>query len=174
MRKSIFAIIAIAAVCGASAARAANAEPFRRPHRFSSQDLSAFADARIAALKTGLQLTPEQEKNWSPLEAALRELAKARIARTEEWRDKAPATFESDPLGALQRRARDMSARAADLDKVAIAAKPVYESLDEAQKRRFGALVKAAIAERAHHMRGMGHMGSTDRMGPGGFGSDSD
>ena len=30
-------------------------------------DVRAFADARIAALKAGLQLTPEQEKNWGPL-----------------------------------------------------------------------------------------------------------
>ena len=31
--------------------------------KFSAEDFAAFTDARIAALKTGLILTPEQEKN---------------------------------------------------------------------------------------------------------------
>ncbi len=125
--------------------------------------MTAFADARIAALKAGLQVKPEQEKNWPALEAALRDAAKARIARMAEWREKAPAPFETDPLGALQRRAHYMTARAGELEKLAAAAKPLYDSLDEAQRRRFGALVKAAIEARMRHMGGMGH------MGPGGF-----
>ena len=46
-------------------------------------DVRAFADARIAALKAGLQLTPEQEKNWGPFEQALRDLVKLRIDRIQ-------------------------------------------------------------------------------------------
>ena len=34
--------------------------------RFTAEDAQAFADARVAALKAGLKLTPEQEKNWPP------------------------------------------------------------------------------------------------------------
>ena len=45
--------------------------------------------ARIAALKAGLRLTPAQEKNWSALETALRDVAKDRAARAIEWREKA-------------------------------------------------------------------------------------
>ncbi len=149
MKKVLLAALAAAALNVAPAeAAGVKAEPFSRPSRFSSQDLTAFADARIAALKAGLQLTPGQEKNWPALETALRDNAKARIARYEQWRDSAPATFETDPIGALQRRAQTMTARAGELEKVAAAAKPLYDSLDENQKRRFGALVKAAIAER--------------------------
>lgn len=157
MKKILLAALAAAALSSSTAAEAGSAlaQPFARAHRFSPQDMAAFADARIAALKAGLQLKPEQEKNWPALETALRDVAKARIARVEEWRDKAPAIFETDPIGALQRRAQDMTARAAELDKLAAAAKPLYDSLDNAQKRRFGALVKAAIAERRHMMRRM-------------------
>lgn len=164
----VAALVSAATLGDAAPARAAGAkaEPFIRPARFSSQDLTAFADARIAGLKAGLQLKPEQEKNWPALETALRDNARARIARVEEWRDKAPATFESDPIGALQRRARTMTARAGELDRLAGAAKPLYESLDDSQKRRFGALVKAAIAERAPLMRRM--------MERGGFGAGPD
>ena len=50
-------------------------------HRFSVEDISAFADARIAALKAGLALTPDQAKNWPPLEAALRNMVALRIER---------------------------------------------------------------------------------------------
>jgi zinc resistance-associated protein len=167
MRKNLLAAFAALALLGATGARAANAEPFTRAHRFSSQDMNAFADARIAALKAGLQLKPEQEKNWQSLEAALRDSAKARIARYEQWRDNAPSTFESDPIGALQRRAQNMTARAAELDKIAAAAKPLYDGLDEAQKRRFGALLRTTIGERAQ-LRGAGHMGH------GGFGAGPD
>jgi hypothetical protein len=39
---------------------------------------SAFTDARIAALKTALRLTPEQEKNWPAVEQALRDISKER------------------------------------------------------------------------------------------------
>src|ERR1700731_2787316 len=46
--------------------------------RFSAEDFAAFTDAHIAALKVGLKLTPAQEKNWPPLEMALREQAKER------------------------------------------------------------------------------------------------
>jgi LTXXQ motif family protein len=52
-------------------------------------DFAAFTDARIAALKVGLRLTPAQEKNWPALETALREQAKARGARIAEWHEKA-------------------------------------------------------------------------------------
>ena len=34
----------------------------------SAEDISAFMDARIAALKAGLRLTPDQEKNWPAFE----------------------------------------------------------------------------------------------------------
>ena len=38
--------------------------------RPSAEDISAFADARIAALKAGLRLTPDQDKNWPAFEVS--------------------------------------------------------------------------------------------------------
>ena len=40
-------------------------------------------DARIAALKTGLKLTPDQEKLWPSVETALRDMAKDGAARRQ-------------------------------------------------------------------------------------------
>jgi hypothetical protein len=95
-------------------AQATEAEPFTRPHRFSAQDIAAFADARIVALKAGLQLKAEQETNWPALETALRDAAKARVARIEETRNSGAAAFSPDRrpattralYGGAQRRTR--------------------------------------------------------------------
>jgi len=60
----------------------AGQEPGHHWHA-NAADIAAFADERIAALHVGLQLTPEQEKNWPAVEAALKDLAKQRF----DWFD---------------------------------------------------------------------------------------
>jgi len=54
---------------------------FEQRHRPTAADMAAFTDARIAALKAGLELTPDQAKNWPPFEQALRDMAQLRIQR---------------------------------------------------------------------------------------------
>jgi hypothetical protein len=121
-------------------------------HRFSDEDRAAFTEARIAALKAGLKLTPAQEKNWPAVETAIRDLAKARAARFAEWRDK-----EQDHEGhknlieALQRHAKALEAHAGEMTKLADAAKPLYDSLDDAQKRRFAILLHAIGKPHGEH-----------------------
>ena len=61
------------------------ASRFEHRHHLSAEDMAAFADARIAALRAGLELTPEQVKNWPGFEQALRDLAQLRI----EWQESA-------------------------------------------------------------------------------------
>ena len=56
---------------------------FEQRHRPSAEDLAAFTDARIAALKAGLELTPDQTKNWPAFEQALRDLGQLRIQRMQ-------------------------------------------------------------------------------------------
>src|ERR1700683_3250500 len=55
-----------------------------RHHHMSAADASAFADARIAALKAGLELAPDQAKNWPPFEQAVRDAAQMRAQRMQE------------------------------------------------------------------------------------------
>ena len=129
------------------------------PHRqLSPEDMKAFADARIAALKAGLALTPEQEKNWPPFEAALRELGKARMERMQA---RAAGVEETDPLARLQKRADAVTRRGALLKQLANAATPLYQSLDDAQKRRLQILARFGHGRRMHHgfggMRERGH-----------------
>ncbi len=116
----------------------------------SAEDMKAFTDARVAALKAGLELTPEQEKNWPAVEAAIRDMAKARADRMAARANEQPP---SDPVECLHRRAERLGAVAAGLKKLADAEEPLYKSLNDAQKQRFEILTQAL---RPHH-----HMGFT-------------
>jgi zinc resistance-associated protein len=139
--------------------------------RPSVGDVRAFADARIAALKAGLQLTPDQEKNWAPFEQALRDLVKLRIARIgarETGEQSPPATF----FDRLQRRADAMTQFGGALKHVAEAGGPLYQSLDDAQKHRFKIL--ARMLRPHHNMAGggwwrRGEPGGDDHGGRGGY-----
>jgi zinc resistance-associated protein len=113
--------------------------------QFNAEDLRAFGEARIAALKAGLMLTPEQEKNWPAFEQAARDLAKVRMERRSAIRN-APAT--DDPVERLRQRATALSETGAALKKLADATDPLYKSLDENQKRRFAILNRLAGPDR--------------------------
>jgi hypothetical protein len=116
----------------------------------SADDVRAFAEARLAALKAGLALTAEQEAHWPAFEQAARELAKLRSEQREARRSTPPA---ADPAERLRRRATAMADTGAALKKVADAIEPLYRSLDQNQKRRFAMLSRFA---RAWGMRDFG------------------
>src|SRR3974390_2334617 len=69
------------------------------------EDITALADARIAALKEGLKLRPDQQKNWAPVETTLRDIAKQRQDRLKQAMDaqKAANGQAPDPIAALRR-----------------------------------------------------------------------
>jgi hypothetical protein len=121
--------------------------------RPSPEDLKAFTDARIAALKAGLQLTPEQEQKWPAVEQAIREMAKARQERMASWRERDRGEKE-DAIARIRARADGMTQRAAELRKLADAAEPLYQSLSDDQKHRLRFLVHMAMG---HHGGGWGH-----------------
>jgi hypothetical protein len=109
--------------------------------RMTAEDFQAFTNAHIAALKTGLGLSADQEKNWPPIETAIRDLAKRRQARVAERRERMSERRndqgqQRDALDLLRRRADAMTERAAGLKRLADAAEPLYKSLDDGQKRR--------------------------------------
>jgi hypothetical protein len=125
--------------------------------RFSPEDMSAFMDAHIAALKAGLKLSAEQEKLWPPVESAIRNLANLHITHMQAMRQ-TRGMMTSDPVGLLRSMADHMSQGADAMRKLADAAAPLYATLDEGQKRRLQVLVR---------MGGRGMMGR-GMMAPGG------
>ncbi|MEA2996056.1 MAG: zinc resistance-associated protein [Alphaproteobacteria bacterium] len=145
--------------------------------RPSPEDMGAFVDARIAALHAGLRLNPDQEKSWPAFEQALRESARLRLERRAAEHNEPPA---AGPVDRLQRRADAMTTRGAAMTRVADAAAPLYQSLDDGQKRRFAMLARFMGPRGRHHGMGQEHRGgpggmrSEDefRSGPRRFGSD--
>jgi len=173
MWKAILAGTTALAIAGSSLvyAQQRRAAPERTRWQPSQEDMVAFAAARIAALRAGLVLTPEQEKNWPSFEAALKDLSRYRISQRAARRSEQPA---ADPTERLRRRADALSGYGAALKKLADAQGPLYSSLDEAQKRRFAILAQPMRYGRGGHHRGMRHYGMRRTMqgpmrGPGGY-----
>lgn len=139
--------------------------------QLSQQDRAAFAAARIAALKAGLQLTPEQEKNWPAFEAALKDFSQYRLAQREARRNRQPT---DNPTERLRRHAEALSGAAAMLKKLADAQAPLYDSLDAAQKHRFMVLAQMMRGHQAwryrHRAMGWDRGQGMGRPGPRGEG----
>jgi hypothetical protein len=159
MRRAIIAAGVVFVLAGTTAVYAQHWPQWpSRWHGFwrSADDLSALADARIAAVKAGLRLTAEQEKLWPPVEAAARDLAKQRIdrvsARREERRDGRDASPD-ELFERFKRRADDMTASAASMKKLAEVSEPLYRSLNDDQKRRLVMLAALGGRHHMHHMR---------------------
>jgi len=160
MWKTILAGSTALAIAGATLAYAQQSpgeRDFAPRWRPSAEDITAFGEARIAALHAGLKLTPEQEKNWPAVESAMRELIKQRSARLAA---RASADRPTDPVERLELLAETLTQRGAALKKLADAAGPLYKSLDDAQKHRF--LMLARLEGRRftgwHGMHGGGGM----------------
>ena len=144
MKKVLLAGVAALAIAGSTVVYAQHRPWFQEHMRINPEDRAAFADARIAAVHAGLKLTPDQEKLWPPLEAAVRDFAKLRIdranARMNARSDDKDAQNQDDPVARLRQRADNMTASGAALKKIADAADPLYKTLDEGQKRRLRVL----------------------------------
>jgi zinc resistance-associated protein len=162
MMKQVLAVTFALSLTGASLALAQQG-PGQGPERggmrwrLNAEDAAAFTDAHIAALKAGLKLTPDQEKNWPAVETAIRDLAKDRADRMKARMERMAALREArrgadnaqpaaqpgpDAIARLREGADAMTTRAANLKKLADAAEPLYKSLDDGQKRRFAVLLR--------------------------------
>jgi uncharacterized membrane protein YgcG len=165
MKRILLAGVAAVAIASSSLAYAQHHRWFHHV-QMNPEDRAALADARIAAVKAGLKLTPDQEKLWPPVEAAVRDFQKLRIeranARMNAQKDDAKdAQKPDDPVGRLRARADRMATTAAALKRIADAADPLYKTLDDGQKRRLKILTHFG-----HH--GWRHQESGDRDGEGG------
>jgi hypothetical protein len=172
MLKPVIAAAAVLAIAGSSVVYAqqgfGDQHGFGRwgqragHHRLSPADLAAFTDARIAALKAGLELTPDQQKNWPAFEQALRDLAQLRIQRIEARQQQGDSgqsgQTANGPFDRLAQRADNMAKTSAALKKISDAGAPLYQSLTDAQKGRFKMLARIL---RPHHRR----MAFNDRDG---------
>ena len=156
-------------------------------------DQGALLDAKITGFKAGLKLTPDQEKLWAPFETAVRDADKMHMDRMKsmmdrmqkmrsamqqqgkhEMKDMSSPDEAVSPIERLQAMAQQMSERGAAMMKVADTAKPLYASLDDAQKRLF-ALLGGQLFMRGQGHPGMGRMRGMGMMeGDAGDGSEEE
>ena len=126
------------------------------PERLSAADQKTLTDLRIDLVKAALQLTPAQEKLWPPVESAIRARAedrKARVAKIQETvgrradESRAEALRNRDPIAFLQRRSGALAQRSANLDKLAEAWQPLYNTMSQEQRQRMAALAIFVLRE---------------------------
>jgi hypothetical protein len=150
MRSLTVAAVAVLTIVGALAAVAQPQPAPTEPQPFarwqpSAEDVGALTDARVAGLKAGLKLTAEQERHWPAVDRAIRDAARERFDRVSARRSAPPAV---DPIERLRQRADALTGAANTIRRLADAAAPLYQSLDEAQKRRFAMLARMAAPHR--------------------------
>jgi zinc resistance-associated protein len=103
-------------------------------HPRTAEERAAFIDARISGLKADLHLSAAQEKNWATFEVALRDAAKARAARFEQFREARESNAGQSTSRADLRASGD-----AEQKKLAATLEPLYKSLDAGQQQAFAA-----------------------------------
>jgi LTXXQ motif family protein len=119
-------------------------------------------DVRIDTLQAALQLTPDQEKYWPPIETALRTRAQHRAARLMDFAGRMDQLNSGDaspnPVEFMHRRADALAQRATDLKQLADAWDPLYQKLDPQQKRRL-AFLAVSVLRRVRNGGGVGTFG---------------
>ncbi len=160
--------LAAAALAGSvfalgAAAAPSDPSPAAEQMRDMAEGRAFMLDARLAGMKAALKLTPDQEKNWAPFEAAVRDAAKARMEAVRAMHEAMRGGERPSPIDHMNMMADRLAKASADLKAIAGAAKPLFDSLDETQKRHFGPLV-LTLRERGPQE---GHMmGHWDHRGP--------
>ena len=92
-------------------------------------------DVRIALVRAGLQLTPEQEKLWPALEEAIRARSAGRQKRIASLVDLARRQ-NVGPVDLMRQRADNLIERGTELKKLLDAWQPLWQTLNPDQKER--------------------------------------
>lgn len=139
-------LLLIAGPMASAKAAATDASTTATVEVYTDADAIAILNARILALKTVLELSPEQLKLWPPVENAIRTIAAAAMARGKQ---RSEAAAPSDFLDVLERVADAEATRAADLKSFVAATRPLVASLSDAQKNRMPAFLGMFVSNAA-------------------------
>jgi len=122
--------------------------------RHMAEDRRIMLDAKLAGMKAGLQLTPDQEKLWAPFESAVKDAETARVLALQKEQD-----THLSPMDRNAAKADRLAQSQANLDKIVEAAKPLYLSLDKTQKHKFVRLGRMLVPERGQFAKEIRHLG---------------
>ena len=105
--------------------------------QLSAEQIVANSDADIDRIKTELNLTPEQEKNWTAFNSAMHYLGHNGADRLNLRIARAKRDPPDDIVEQMRNEAQFLNDRAVDQRSVADAAEPLFTSLDDKQKAIF-------------------------------------
>ena len=103
----------------------------------SAEQIVANSDADIDRIKSELNLTPEQEKNWTAFNSAMHYLGHNGADRLNLRIARAQRDPPDDIIEQMRNEAQFLNDRAVDQRGVADAAEPLFTSLDDKQKAIF-------------------------------------
>jgi hypothetical protein len=105
--------------------------------QLTAEQIVANSDAYIDRIKAELNLTPEQEKNWSGFSSAMHYLGHNGADRLNLRVARAKRDPPDDIIEQMRNEAQFLVDRAQDQRSVADAAEPLFASLDDKQKQLF-------------------------------------
>jgi hypothetical protein len=105
--------------------------------QLTAEQIVSSSDANIDRIKTELNLTPEQEKNWSGFSSAMHYLGHNGADRLNLRVARAKRDPPDDIIEQMRNEAQFLVDRAQDQRSVADAAEPLFTSLDDRQKQIF-------------------------------------
>jgi LTXXQ motif family protein len=142
MRKTMIIYMSAALLTGTALTSSAIARDRSDRTELSASQMADRADARTAKMKVDLNLTADQEKNWSGFASAMQDISKKQADHRIAMHDaRAQQQGKFDALDEMRKSADAQIERANDRKKLADAAQPLYTSLNEQQKQRFAEMV---------------------------------
>jgi hypothetical protein len=105
--------------------------------QLTAEQIVTNSDAYIDRIKAELNLTPEQEKNWSAFNSAMHYLGHNGAERLNLRIARAKRDPPDDIVEQMRNEAQFLTDRAADQRAVADAAEPLFTSLDDKRKAIF-------------------------------------
>jgi len=151
MRKTAIFLMSAALLTGTTLTTAVARDRSDRAELTATQ-MTDRAEVRTAKMKVDLNLTADQEKNWSGFASAMQDMSKKQADRRIAMRDaRAQQHGNFDALDEMRKNADSQIERSNDRKKLADAAQPLYASLNEQQKSRFAETMFGGDRERDNY-----------------------
>jgi hypothetical protein len=149
MRKTMIIFMSAALLTGTALTTSAIARDRSDRSELSASQMADRADEQTAKLKVDLNLTADQEKNWSGFASAMQDMSKKQADHRIAMRDaRAQQGAKFDVLDEMRKNADAQIERSNDQKKLADAAQPLYATLNDQQKQRFAEAMFGGERER--------------------------
>jgi hypothetical protein len=138
MRRTMIVLMSAALLTGTALTGSAVARDRSDRGELTANQMADRADAQTAKLKVDLNLTADQENNWSGFASAMQEMNKKQADQRTAMRDaRAQQGAKFDALDEMRKNADAQIERSNDRKKLADAAQPLYATFNKQQKQRF-------------------------------------